>query len=424
VRILLVNAFHYLRGGVERTYLDESRWLSAAGHEVAHLAIQDPRNVASPGASHFAPAAEFGEAAPAARQIVQIPRVIWSAAAERAMDALLGEFHPDIAHLHAPSRYLTPSILRPLERERVPTVMTLHDFKPWCTNRILFAHGEPCERCKGGHHWHALATSCVQDSRAKSAVGMIEAYVHQSAGAYRHVKLWIAPSRFVYDKAVEFGVLPAALRVLPHGVEPPPADPELGTFAPEEEPGPARAGTCSSGSGAPYALFTGRLSIEKGVRLLPEIARAIAPTRLVVAGEGPLAGVLADARERAPNLEPLGHVDDDELAAYRRSAAAVVVPSLFYEHFCYVAAEALLDERPVVAARIGAIPELIEHEVTGLLVRPGDAGAIAAALRRALDDAAALRWAQAGARRVREKSNPAAHLAGLLNIYRETIGRN
>ena len=55
MRILLVNAFHYLKGGVERTYLDESRWLAEAGHDVAHLATRDARNLPSPTAAQFAP---------------------------------------------------------------------------------------------------------------------------------------------------------------------------------------------------------------------------------------------------------------------------------------------------------------------------------------------------------------------------------
>src|SRR6185503_1631651 len=107
----------------------------------------------SPTERWFAPHADFGEGAPASRQIAQLPRAIWSRPAEQAMEGLLREHRPDVAHLHAPSRYLTPSILRPLERAGVPVVMTLHDFKPWCTNRILFAHGQPCERCRGGRHW-------------------------------------------------------------------------------------------------------------------------------------------------------------------------------------------------------------------------------------------------------------------------------
>ena len=396
MRVLLVNAFHYLRGGVERTYLDESRWLAAAGHEVAHLAIRDPRNLPSPTAAHFAPAADFGEGAPALRQLAQLPRAIWSGPAARSAEAVVREFRPEVAHLHAPSRYLTPSILRPLERAGVPVVMTLHDFKPWCTNRILFAHGAPCERCRGGRHWRALATGCVQDSRLKSAVGMVEAYVHDLVGAYRAVRLWIAPSRFVLEKAGEFGVDRARLRLLPHGV-----DRECGRIR-------APAGVAAPAPGGRYVLFAGRLSVEKGVRLLPALAMRIAPVPLVVVGEGPLRAWLDSQVASLPNLRLLGYRADAELAALRASAAVVVVPSLFYEHFCYAAAEALLDARPVVAARIGAIPELVEHEVTGLLAPPGDAHALAEAVARALEDPRARRWAasRAGARRARGRARP------------------
>ena len=158
MRILLINAFHWLKGGVERTYLDESRWLEAAGHEVAHFATRDPRNLESPTARFFPPGMDLSEGAPALRQLARLPSILWSREAERGMAALLREWKPDVAHLHSPSRYLTPSILRPLERARVPVVETLHGFKPWCTNRILFAHGEPCERCRGGRHWQALRT--------------------------------------------------------------------------------------------------------------------------------------------------------------------------------------------------------------------------------------------------------------------------
>jgi glycosyltransferase involved in cell wall biosynthesis len=407
VRILLINAFHYLKGGVERTYLDESRWLAAAGHEVGHFAIRDPRNLPSPTARHFAPAADYGEGGSPLAQIGQLPRALWSGPAARAMEGLLADFRPDVAHVHAPSRYLTPSFLRPLERARVPVVMTLHDFKHrWCTNRILFARGAPCERCKGGHHWHAATTGCVQGSRAKSAVAAFEAYLHDAIGAWRVVRLFVCPSDFVRAKAIEFGADPATLRVLHHGVEPQDGAADAGDAIPAE----------------PYALFAGRLSLEKGVRLLPGIAAALGRRPLYVAGEGPLRGVLDAAAARTPSLRLLGHLPDATLAAWRRRAAAVLVPSLFYEHFGYTAAEALLDRRPVVAARIGALPELVEHEVTGQLAPPGDAGALAAALVRAFDDPAAARWAEAGAERVRTIGDPARHLEGLLAIYGEARG--
>jgi len=401
MRVLLVNAFHYLKGGVERTYLDESRWLAAAGHDVGHFAIRDPANEPSPTAQYFAPAADFTEGGSLSAQLALLPRALWSAPAADAMQRLLEAWRPDVAHLHAPSRHLTPSVLGPLARAGVPVVMTLHDFKPWCTNRILYAHGRICERCRGGAHWHAVTTGCVQGSRAKSFVGAVEAYLHDARHAYASVRRWIAPSRWAYEKARSFGVDDAKLRVLAHGVEPPrPAEPPAGT--------PER-----------FAFFAGRLSVEKGVRLLPAIAAAIAPVPLIVAGEGPL-GAWLHGRGVA-NLRLVGHLPDGALAGLRARAAVVLVPSLFVEHFGYTVAEALLDARPVVASAIGALPELVEHEVTGLLAPAGDEAALVAAVKRALDDPAAARWGAAGRERVRRVGEPRAHLEELLGIYGEAV---
>jgi glycosyltransferase involved in cell wall biosynthesis len=402
VRILLVNAFHWPKGGVERTYLDESRWLTAAGHEVAHFATRDPRNLPSPTAEFFAPAADYAEGGATLSQLAQLPRALWSAPAAGAMQRLLAAFRPDVAHVHAPSRYLTPSILRPLERARVPVVHTLHDFKPWCTNRILLAHGEHCERCRGGAHWHAFATGCVQDSRGKSLVGSLEAYVHDAVRAYRSVRLWIAPSAFVREKARTFGLPGSAIGLLAHGVE-----------------APALAPAGEEGARGTYVFYYGRLSLEKGVRLLPALAAAIMPVPLLVAGEGPL-GAWLDA-QGVTNLRRLGHVSEARLVALRSRAAVVVAPSLFVEHFGYSVAEALLDARPVVASRIGALPELVEPEVTGLLATPGDARELAHQVKRALADPAAARWGEAGRDRVRKVGDVPAHVSGLLDLYRKAM---
>ena len=400
MRVLLVNACHWLKGGVERTYLDESRWLQAAGHEVSHLAARSDRDLPSATRDLFAPPADFTEGGSALSQLALLPRALWSRPAARAMEQVLERARPDVAHLHAPSRHLTPSILGPLARAGVPVVMTLHDFKPWCTNRILFAHGEVCRRCLGGRHWRAAATGCVQGSRLKSAVGAMEAYLHDALHAYDTVRLWVCPSRFVHDEALRFGVPAGRLRVIAHGVEP-----------------VAAAGRAQS---APerYVLFLGRLSVEKGVRQLPAVARRIAPTPLLVAGDGPLAGWLRD--QAVPGLRLLGHVEDAMLASLRAHASVVIAPSLFVEHFGYSVAESLLDARPVVASRIGALPELVEHERTGLLAEPGDAEGFAAQTARALEDPAAPAWGEAGRARVQQVGAPAAHLAALVRVYEES----
>ncbi len=401
MRVLMLNAFHWLKGGVERTVFDETRWLESAGHDVAHFATSDSRNVPSAFARHFAPAADFGEDTPAWRQLPQLSRAVWSAPAAQALAGLLAEWRPDVAHVHAPSRYLTPSVLEVLERSGVPMVMTLHDFKPWCTNRVLYAHGAPCERCRGGAHWHAVAIGCVQHSRLKSLVGAVEAYTHDRRGAYASVRRWIAPSRFMGEKATDLGADATRVRVLVHGVEAvTPAAPPAGL--------PER-----------FALYAGRLSEEKGVRLLPAVARAIAPVPLLVAGGGPLEPWL---REHAPGaIRLLGHLDTATLAAVRSRAAVVLVPSLFPETFGYAVAEAQLEARVVVASRIGALPDLVQHEATGLLASPGDEAALVQATQRALGDASASAWGVAARERAAAELSPSAHASGLVKLYAEAI---
>jgi glycosyltransferase involved in cell wall biosynthesis len=403
VRVLLVNAFHYPRGGVERACFDETRLLGEAGHEVGHFAIHDPRNLPSPTRPWFAPHVDWSPDAGLGRRIGQLPGVLWSFPAAHAMRRLLAAWRPDVAHVHAPSRYLTPSVVRELERAGVPVVMTLHDFKPWCTNRTLFAHGAPCERCRGGHHIQAFLTACVQDSRAASAVGSAEAYLHDRLGVYRNVRRWIAPSQFVRDKAVDLGLDPARTTVIPHALSD-----GFEAVSPSAAPPALPAG--------PFVLYAGRLSVEKGVRLLPAIALRLSPLPLVVAGEGPLGAWLDQQRAGLPNLHRLGHLDRSALAATVARAAVAVVPSLSYETFCYAAAEALLAARPVVASRIGAIPELVEHEATGLLAPAGDAHAIAEMCSRAVADPDASKWAAAGRAHVRTLTDPARHRRALLEV--------
>jgi glycosyltransferase involved in cell wall biosynthesis len=403
MRVLMLNAFHWLKGGVERTVFDETAWLERAGHEVAHFATRDARNLPSPFSDHFAPAADYSETTPARRQLGQLPRAIWSAPAERALAGLLAAWRPDVAHVHAPSRYLTPSVIAGLERARVPVVMTLHDFKPWCTNRLLYARGAPCVRCNGGKHWHAVAVGCVQHSRLKSLVGALEAYDHDRRGAYRPVRRWIAPSRFVREQSVALGADAACVRVLAHGVE-------------------AAAPATSGVPDLPerFVLYAGRLSEEKGVRSLPVLARSIAPVPLVVVGGGPLVGWLAE--QRVHSVHVLGHLGTHALAAVRARATAVVVPSLFPETFGYAVAEAQLDARPVIASRIGALAELVEHDASGLLVPPGDEAALIAAVRRTLaEPERARRWGDTARDRARSAFDPATHARGLVAIYEEAI---
>jgi glycosyltransferase involved in cell wall biosynthesis len=124
----------------------------------------------------------------------------------------------------------------------------------------------------------------------------------------------------------------------------------------------------------PHVLYAGRLSPEKGVLELVEAAEGLP---LVVAGDGPL-------RDRVPGA--LGWVPHDELLRLYERAAVVACPS-HREGFGVACAEAMAHARPVVAANVGGLRDLVVDGETGLVVPPGDVGALRVALERLLGDA-------------------------------------
>jgi glycosyltransferase involved in cell wall biosynthesis len=169
-----------------------------------------------------------------------------------------------------------------------------------------------------------------------------------------------------------------------------------------------------SSSGPATVLFVGRLVERKGVPYLIEAMSLLRDRsiRLVIVGEGPERATLEGAARRleiADHVEFRGKISAAELQAAYAQAAAFVLPSVFdargdTEGLGVVALEAMNHGTPVVASRIGGIPDVVEDGVSGLLVPPGDAAALAAALRRVIDEPGlARKLGEAGRRRLHEQ---------------------
>ena len=386
MRILVVNKFYWAKGGAERVMFDLVDGYRRAGHEVIPFSMKSARNRVSEWSGHFVPEIDYEAVRGAAGQFGAAARAIWSRDARRRIVALVREARPDVAHLHNFHHQLSPSIVDGLRAEGVPAVHTLHDYKVICPNYLLYTEGAPCERCRGGRFHEAIRHRCVRGSLAGSAVAAIEMAFHR----WRHtlergITRFVSPSRFLRDKLLEFGFDPGRVSVVPNGIR--------------LDEGLPRAAAPGHGF-----LFAGRLSREKGVATLIEATARTEGLRLTIAGTGPEEEPLRRlARERAGDrIEFLGHLDREVLLARVRAARAVVMPSQWYENAPLAALEALASGTPVVATRLGGLPEIVRDGECGLVVPPGDPDALAAAMARLETDATLAGRLGAGGREIVE----------------------
>ena len=290
-------------------------------------------------------------------------RVVWSREGDRLVGDAIARFAPDVVHVHNTFPLFSPSVLRAARRSGTAVVQTLHNFRPLCPAATFFRDGAVCEECLGRLPLPALRHGCYRESRTLTAPLVAMSSVHRLAETWRRcVDLSITPSDFTRRKYLAAGWPESRLAVKYNTVR---------------DPGAPRVGP---GSGF---VCISRLGPEKGVELLLDAWRVAFPrgeALLTILGSGVDE---AEIRRRAavtPGVELRGQVSRSDAAAALAGARAVLVPSRCYEGFPRVVAEAFAAGVPVVASRLGALAEIVEDGVTGLLVRPGDPVAAAQAV--------------------------------------------
>ncbi|MFC1596083.1 glycosyltransferase family 4 protein [Candidatus Margulisiibacteriota bacterium] len=358
MKILQINSFFYDRGGDCRHMFATTALLEKHGHKVVHFAMKHPQNLNSPYAEHWPSYIDYKEALKT-KNIRTALKVLWrtiySKEAKDCLSKLLDTEKPDIVHIHNILHHLSPSILGEIKKRGIPLVWTLHDYTIICPNtHLLTDKGVICQSCKKRNFFMAPLKKCKKNSLAASFMAMLENYTHRLLNVYRHVDQFIAPSEFLRQKFLEFG-MGRKVFVLPNFIETDNLDPAY--------------------SSQGYYLYFGRLSHIKGISTLIDAARLNPDIPLKVAGDGEL---LKELRaENIPNVDFLGFQDQDKLKKLIAGAMFVVVPSEWYENFPYAVLESMAYGKPVIGADIGGIPEQIEHGIDGYLFEPRDSEQLA-----------------------------------------------
>ena len=394
MRVLLINKFHYLKGGAERAYFDTAHILAENGHEVAFFAMEHPENIATPWSRFFVSQVDYHDGtAGFVSKLRSALRIIWNHEAAQKLEKLIQEFKPEVAHLHNIYHQLSPSIIWVLRKYGVRIVMTLHDYKLISPNYSLLVRGKIWDHTDG---LRAIFDRAVQDSYLKSAVCAIEKWFHAAIGTFGKVDAFIAPSRFLIEKFRSAGFsYPITHIVQP--IRPFPGSPTT--------------------KGGDYLLFIGRLSEEKGVSTLIEACALIqGDIELKIIGSGPEETLLRDQAKSVPGVEFLGYQTGEAWERALQGAKALVVPSIWYENMPYVVLEALSRGKPVIATRLGGVPERIQEGENGWLFEAGDAKDLVRAIRNLMLYPDTAKLSQAAYESVGD-ARPEAYYESLLAVY-------
>lgn len=367
MNILAINKFFYPKGGPERYLRDLSRFQRELGHNVVPFAMNHPENWPSEYSDCFVSQVDLEQvkSRTLADKVRIVTRILWSRHAQKKLKLLLSKSKPDVAHMHMIEHQISPSILPVLRRNQIPAIMTAHAYGLICPNQLLRSGDSNCEACNGHRYYNAVLKKCVKASRGASFICAAELYLHSLSEVYKkNISLFIAPSNFMRDKLVAFGFDSSKVVVIPNFVN-------LDRFNP-------------SATHGEYILYVGRLVPEKGVLTLIKAVRELKDVELIVAGTGPQEEELVRYAEANSinNVRFVGFVGREKLGSLITNARFTVVPSEWYENAPLSVLESYAAGKPVIAARIGGLPELVEPGVTGDIFEPGNQDSLTQVISR------------------------------------------
>ena len=345
MKVLVAHNRYQQAGGEDIVVAEEIRMLQARGHSVHHYAV-DNDSITGP----------WRQAVAAARSFYSIP-------AYREISEIVASFQPEILHVHNFFPSISPAIFFAASKYKLSVVQTLHNYRLLCANAMLFRHGRPCEACPIENSFlPGVIHACYRGSRTGSAIVGASTSLHATLGTWSNrIDRYVALTQFAAQKLGRDRIPAEKIRVKPN-------------FAHDQGRGTGQGG---------FALFVGRLSPEKGLQtILAADSLGDLPLPVYIAGDGPLLSDIESACGRpGTRLTYLGRLSRSQVVEQMKRASVLLVPSLWYEGFPMVIVEALSFGLPIIASRIGGLPEMVEDGSSGLLFDPGDPLALLQAIR-------------------------------------------
>lgn len=350
MKILLIDVYNYNKGGAETVCFNTGKMLEEHGHKVIYFTLKWNNNNPSPYSKYF-PESK-GTRTGVFKQVKNVVNYFYHFEAAKKIEQLIQDEKPDLAHIHLLWGQITPSIFPILKKYHIPILFTVHDYRIVCpAYTFRNGKGQICEECQGKYFYKCFTNSCCKGSKLMSMVMAAEQYFRNK---------FFNPAQFIdgfiyvsnFAKNIQEKYMPA-VKSTPNII--------LYNFS---------TSIIQKGKSTPkdkYFLFFGRLSYEKGLKTLLTAFKDIPECKLKVVGTGPKEEELKQfvLKTNMQNVDFLGYKQGKELSDLVYNAYFVVVPSEWYENNPMTIIEAYSVGTPVIGAKIGGIPEIVDDGKTG-----------------------------------------------------------
>lgn len=306
----------------------------------------------------------------------------------------------DVVHIHNTFHTIGSNIYKKLFSYKIPIIQTLHNYRFLCPNGLFLDNNNKiCELCSSGNFRHSVLKKCYQHSFIKSF--LIQNSVKLSKKiAQKYVSKYIVLTQFSKTKYNIAGFNEKQLVIKSNFITE-----TKKTTAVEYQP---------------YALFIGRLSIEKGIDVLIKAFAQIKFT-LKIAGNGDYFDILRQQAKDSSNIEFYGHVAGDKKKQLFRNAAFIISSSICYEGFPISILEANSYKKSVIASNLGGIPEIIKDGYNGFLFEAGNANSLKYKIRKIINNKLYIKLGQNAYNSFIEKYTAQTNYQQLIEIYNQAI---
>jgi len=338
MKVLLVHNDYGKYSGEEAVVDRMAAMLSGLGHEVAELRMTTA-----------------GARESITGKIRGFVSGIYCPSGVKAMRDTLKREKPDVVNVHNLYPFISPAALRECKKAGVPVIMTIHNFRLICPTGLFMRDGRPCEHClEKDNEWGCVKYNCEQ-SMLKS-VG----YAARNAVARinRHYKDCVDYFACITDfqrlKLAQAGFDTKKLILIPNAVE-----------VTNETESPI----------GDYVGFCGRLSREKGIDMIIEVARRHHEIPFRVAGECREPEQIANLPS---NVILMGYMNGQSLIDFYQNSRFMVMASRWYEGFPMAILEAAQHYKPTIGPNHGGFTEIIGNDdnAIGKLFKPNDIDAL------------------------------------------------